>query len=73
MGRFCFILTMRNVNIVMDVIIGLIFGGFILTMRNVNLIFFLSTYHGNKSFILTMRNVNVKFPPSIGLIPLVLY
>ncbi len=44
----------------MDVIIGLIFGGFILTMRNVNKGIIADWLIGKLSFILTMRNVNVR-------------
>ena len=54
-----FILTMRNVNINIDVVKKSIFRSFILTMRNVNFDQEKVFQFLLQRFILTMRNVNV--------------
>ncbi|STB61891.1 Uncharacterised protein [Clostridium perfringens] len=53
-----FILTMRNVNIIVNILSSFGVVGFILTMRNVNGEFAVKLGVNPKSFILTMRNVN---------------
>ena len=54
-----FILTMRNVNIVLSLPPALLKIRFILTMRNVNSFHLIFHIQNLLSFILTMRNVNV--------------
>ena len=71
--QFCFILTMRNVNLGALKIKKLSEIGFILTMRNVNttVVYQLST--PVTGFILTMRNVNYGNANTASQINAVLY
>ena len=55
---FGFILTMRNVNIIVNILSSFGIVRFILTMRNVNNSISLSSFSQFAGFILTMRNVN---------------
>ena len=54
----CFILTMRNVNLEVEIVETGELGGFILTMRNVNTYGEGNGFYAFPRFILTMRNVN---------------